>query len=226
MPRPYRGGQAVTGVEASERRKNARLAGPLGQPPDQVAVPVLAVGQVDAHLGAVVRPGAAARPGRMPYSIWYSKLAGLRPASDACARGDGDQPRVVGGHHRVAAAVHAAAAGSARRTGPPRPGSEGHLVRGLVGALAQPDPGPGRGQRRAVRLGCAAGRTGSRSPGRGTPAAARPGSAGSASTRVWSSMSSVTVVPAARGRGADPGDVLRPRSSRRARAARGRPRWA
>src|SRR5580692_2140789 len=90
------------GQRAQEERHVCR---PLGQPPDQVAVPVAAVGQVHPDLRAGA--GQPALLGR-PDPVQHLELEALRRprGQRGLRRADLDQPPVVGGQHRVARAVH------------------------------------------------------------------------------------------------------------------------
>src|SRR6195952_5795660 len=86
-------------------QEECQVRGTLGEPSHQVAVPLVAVGHVDAHLLAELR-----QPGLLlaADAVEHLELVGARhPAvPSGQGRGDLDQPRVVGGHHRVALAGH------------------------------------------------------------------------------------------------------------------------
>ena len=133
---------------------------------------------------------------RMPYSIWYSKSVAARPASRASA---GTASMIAGsceatiGYPEPAISTRRQRRYAVRDVGGV---AVGHRRRFVVGALAQPDPRPGRGEFLAIA---------ERAPQVGLQSHAQPAEVGAAgrarsssveSVVVWSSASTVTHTPA------------------------------
>ena len=134
-----------------------RLRRPFREPAHQVGVPVAAVGEVDAHARACVgQPPLLGRADAVEHLV----LEAVRGAAGQQGQrpDDLDQPRVVGGQHRVTRPVHQRPQAARVRRVDLAPGGEGDAFRLAVGALAEPDPRPVGGQRAAVRLAAAQGR--------------------------------------------------------------------
>ena len=177
------------------REEERQVARALGQPAHEVAVPLLAVRHVDPHLLALVgQPALLVGPDAVQHLVL---VAALRPIVRVAGPRDLDQPRVVGGDHRVALAGHQHL--EAPHVGPVDVVAVRNATRlGLVvGALAQPHPRPLDGQVSAVALGPVQVGLERRRRSRGSPCAGPWRRIASvASVVAWSSMSRVTVVPA------------------------------
>src|SRR6478735_1445576 len=142
--------RSALGRDAAQEEHD--VGGLLGHPAHEVAVPLLAVRDVDAHLVAAVGDpllllGADA--------VEHLVLERPRVATGLAREraGDLDEPRVVRGHHRVALALHEDLEAPDVGLVDVGSGLEGDRLGLLVGALAEPDTGPGVGEVPAVGLG-------------------------------------------------------------------------
>src|SRR5580765_8534517 len=94
---------------SSPRRQAAqeehRVGGALGHPAHEVAVPLLAVGDVDAHLVATVGDALLLLG---PDAVEHLVLVAVGVAAVVCGQGAGDldEARVMAGDHRVPLAGH------------------------------------------------------------------------------------------------------------------------
>src|SRR6185437_4517386 len=139
--------ESAAGTERAQ--EESHVGRPLGEPPDQVAIPVVAVRHINPNLGT--------RRGQPTLFVWPDAVEHLvlKAAGVAAKRGgtrprDCDEPRVVGREHWVTVAIeqypHAA------RIVPVHlgAGSQRDAVGRGVRAFAQPYPGSGDRQRLAV----------------------------------------------------------------------------
>jgi len=134
---------------AEEEHEVPRL---LGQAAHEVAVPLLAVGDVDAHLVAAVGDALLLLG---PDAVEHLVLEGLGGASVLGGQGAGDldEPRVVAGDHRVPLAGHEDLEAAHVRLVDVAGGLVCHRLRLLVRPLAEPDPAALVGEVGTVRLG-------------------------------------------------------------------------
>src|SRR5580700_5989011 len=131
--------RGVLAARAQRPQEEGEIGRPLGQPAHQVAVPVAAVGQVDADLRAARRePGLLVGPDSVQHLVL--EAAEVPAGQLGLGPGDLDQPRVVRSQHRVAGPVeqdaHAAGIGEVHL----RLGLQADTIWGPVGALAQAHP--------------------------------------------------------------------------------------
>src|SRR6478672_1052490 len=98
-------GRVASALRGDAAQEEHDVGWALGHAPHEVAVPLLAVRDVDAHLVAAVGDAALLLG---PDAVEHLVLERLRFAAGLARErpGDLDEPRVVGGHHRVALALH------------------------------------------------------------------------------------------------------------------------
>src|SRR6478735_1711320 len=141
---------SALGGQASQEEH--RVGGAFRHPAHEVAVPLLAVGDVDAHLVAPVgNPALLLRADAVEHLV-LEGVGGTAVLGGERA-GDLDQARVVAGDHRVALAGHEHLQAADVRLVDVLLGLEGDRLGLLVGALAQADPAAGGGEVAAVGLG-------------------------------------------------------------------------
>src|SRR5260370_15740498 len=137
---PGRADLSAPGGKRAQEERQVRW--PFREPPDQVAVPVAAVGDVDAHRGAAAgQAELLGGPDAVEHLVLEAVSGPARRAGPHAS--DPDQPRVVRGDHRVTRPLEQHPQAPRIAPVPPRPGRERDRLRPAVGALSPPDPPPG-----------------------------------------------------------------------------------
>ena len=142
----------------SRRINDAVRPAPSGKTPDSPGARPAAAGNTrttGCRTARTPAPGCRRRPASAVQSRGCRTASGIRnrPQSPGFARQRrhrGDDHRVMRRHHRVTRPGHQHPKTAQVGVGHRRRGPVGHRRRFLVGALAQPDPGPGCGELLAI----------------------------------------------------------------------------